>query len=61
MDTTNITKDGDTYQVMAKGEHVADICFRAPGLPTTTIGNDVEDHGYLSSALLAVAERAAAA
>lgn len=60
MDTTDITKDGDTYQVMAKGEHVADICFRAPGLPTT-IGNDVEDHRYLSSALLAVAERAAAA
>ena len=57
----DVTADGDTYKVTAKGEHVAAIHFRAPGLPTTTIGDDVEDHGYLSSALLAVAERVAAA
>lgn len=57
----DVTADGDTYQVTAGGEHVADIHFRAPGLPTTTIGDDVEDHGYLSSALLVVAERVAAA
>lgn len=56
----DITEDGDGYRVTAGGEHVADIRFRAPGLPTTTIGDDVEDHGYLSSALLTVAERVAA-
>lgn len=56
----DITEDGDGYRVTADGEHVADIHFRAPGLPTTTIGDDVEDHGYLSSALLTVAERVAA-
>lgn len=56
----DVTADGDTYRVTAKGEHVAAIHFRAPGLPTTTIGDDVEDHGYLSSALLTVAERVAA-
>ena len=58
----DVTADGDGYQVTAGGgEHVADIHFRAPGLPTTTIGDDVEDHGYMSSALLAVAEQVAAA
>ena len=57
----DVAADGDTYQVTAGGERVADIHFRAPGLPTTTIGDDSEDHGYLSSALLAVAERIAAA
>ena len=56
----DVTADGDTYRVTAKGEHVAAIHFRAPGLPTTTIGDDVEDHGYLSSALLTVAEQVAA-
>lgn len=59
--SADVTADGDTYRVTAGGEHVADIHFRAPGLPTTTIGDDVEDHGYMSSALLAVAERIAAA
>ena len=55
------TEAGDGYRVTADGEHVADIHFRALGLPTTTtIGDDVEDHGYLSSALLTVAERVAA-
>ena len=29
-------------------------------VPTTATGDDVEDHGYLSSALLTVAERVAA-
>lgn len=57
----NVTADGDAYQVTAKGEHVAAIHFRPPGLPTTTIGDDSEDHGYLSSALLTVAERVTAA
>ena len=56
----DITEDGDGYRVTAGGGHVADIRFRGPGLPTTTIGDDVEDHGYLSSALLTVAERVAA-
>lgn len=57
----DVTADSDAYQVTAKGEHVADIHFRPPGLPTTTIGDDSEDHGYMSSALLTVAERVAAA
>lgn len=57
----DVTADGDGYQVTAGGEHVAAIHFRAPGLPTTTIGDDVEDHGYMHTALLAVAERIAAA
>lgn len=56
----DVTADGDGYRVTASGDHVAAIRFRGPGLPTTTIGDDVEDHGYLSSALLAVAERVAA-
>ncbi|OMG10468.1 hypothetical protein [Actinomyces naeslundii] len=55
------TEDSDGYRVTAGGEHVAAIHFRAPDLPTTTIGDDVEDHGYMSSALLTVAERVAAA
>ena len=56
----DVTEAGDTYRVTAKGEHVANIHFRAPGLPTTTIGDDVEDHGYMHTALLTVAERVAA-
>lgn len=57
----DVTEDGDGYRVTAGGVHVADIRFRPPGLPTTIIGDDVEDHGLLHSALLAVAERVAAA
>lgn len=56
----DITADGDTYRVTAKGEHVADIHFRAPGAPFTVVtGDDVEHHGYMSSALHAVAEHVA--
>lgn len=55
----DITEDGDDYRVTAGGEHVADIRFRPPGLPTTIIGDDVEDHGLLHSALLTVAEHVA--
>ena len=57
----DITEDGDDYRVTAGGVHVADIRFRPPGLPTVVIGDDVEDHGLLHSALLSVAERVAAA
>ena len=59
--SADVTEDGDAYRVTAGGEHVADIHFRAPGLPTTIIGDDVEDHGYMSSTLLTVAEQVAAA
>ena len=41
------------------GEHVADIRPNEDGSFTTTIGGDVEEHGYLSSALLTVAEHVA--
>lgn len=57
----DVTEAGDGYWVTAGGEHVADIRFRAPGAPFTVVtGDDVEDHGYMSSALHAVAERVAA-
>ena len=56
----DVTEDGDGYRVTAGGEHVADIRFRAPGAPFTVVtGDDVEEHGYMSSALYAVAEHVA--
>jgi len=55
----DVTEDGDGYHVSMLGEHVADIRPNEDGSFTTTIGGDVEEHGYLSSALLTVAEHVA--
>lgn len=55
----DVTEDGDGYHVSMLGEHVADIRSNEDGSFTTTIGGDVEEHGYLSSALLTVAEHVA--
>lgn len=55
----DVIEDGDGYHVSVLGEHVADIRPNEDGSFTTTIGGDVEDHGYLSSALLTVAEHVA--
>lgn len=55
----DITEDADGYHVSVLGEHVADIRPNDDGSFTTTIGGDVEEHGYLSSALLTVAEHVA--
>lgn len=55
----DVTEDADGYHVSMLGEHVADIRPNEDGSFTTTIGGDVEEHGYLSSALLTVAEHVA--
>lgn len=55
----DVAEDGDGYHVSMLGEHVADIRPNEDGSFTTTIGGDVEEHGYLSSALLTVAEHVA--
>lgn len=55
----DVTEDGDGYHVSVLGKHVADIRPNEDGSFTTTIGGDVEEHGYLSSALLTVAEHVA--
>jgi len=55
----DVTEDADGYHVSVLGEHVADIRPNDDGSFTTTIGGDVEEHGYLSSALLTVAEHVA--
>ena len=52
----DVAEDADGYHVSMLGEHVADIRPNEDGSFTTTIGGDVEEHGYLSSALLTVAE-----
>lgn len=52
----DVTEDVDGYHVFMLGEHVADIRPDDDGYFTTTIGGDVEEHGYLSSALLTIAE-----
>ena len=52
----DVTEDVDGYHVSMLGEHVADIRPNEDGSFTTTIGGDVEEHGYLSSALLTIAE-----
>jgi hypothetical protein len=55
----DVTEDADGYHVSVLGEHVADIRHSEDGSFATTIGGDVEEHGYLSSALLTVAEHVA--
>lgn len=55
----DVVEDADGYHVSVLGEHVADIRPNEDGSFTTTIGGDVEEHGYLSSALLTVAEHVA--
>lgn len=55
----DVAEDGDGYHVSMLGDHVADIRPNEDGSFTTTIGGDVEEHGYLSSALLTVAEHVA--
>lgn len=55
----DVTEDGDGYRVTVDGKHVADIRFRAPDMPFTVIGDDVEEHGYLGSALHTVADHIA--
>ena len=55
----DVTEDADGYHVSVLGEHVADIRPNEDGSFTTTIGGDVEEHGYLSSALLTIAEHVA--
>lgn len=55
----DVTEDADGYHVSVLGEHVADIHPDEDGYFTTTIGGDVEEHGYLSSALLTIAEHVA--
>lgn len=55
----DVTEDADGYHVSVLGEHVADIRTDEGGYFTTTINGDVEEHGYLGSALLAVAEHVA--
>lgn len=55
----DVVEDADGYHVSMLGEHVADIRPNEDGSFTTTIGGDVEEHGYLSSALLTVAEHVA--
>ena len=55
----DVAEDADGYHVSMLGEHVADIRPNEDGSFTTTIGGDVEEHGYLSSALLTVAEHVA--
>lgn len=55
----DVAEDADGYHVSVLGEHVADIRPNEDGSFTTTIGGDVEEHGYLSSALLTVAEHVA--
>lgn len=52
----DVTEDADGYHVSVLGEHVADIRPNKDGSFTTTISGDVEEHGYLSSALLTIAE-----
>lgn len=55
----DVTEDADGYHVFMLGEHVADIRPDDDGYFTTTIGGEVEEHGYLTSALLTVAEHVA--
>lgn len=55
----DVTEDADGYHVSVLGEHVADIRPDDDGYFTTTIGGEVEEHGYLTSALLTVAEHVA--
>ena len=55
----DVTEDADAYHVSVLGEHVADIHPDDDGYFTTIIGDHVEEHGYLTSALLAVAEHVA--
>lgn len=55
----DVAEDADGYHVSVLGEHVADIRPNEDGSFTTAIGGDVEEYGYLSSALLAVAEHVA--
>jgi hypothetical protein len=55
----DVAEDADGYHVSVLGEHVADIRPNEDGSFTTAIGGDVEEHGYLTSALLAVAEHVA--
>lgn len=55
----DVAEDAGGYHVSVLGEHVADIRPNEDGSFTTTIGGDVEEHGYLSSALLTVAEHVA--
>lgn len=52
----DVAEDADGYHVSVLGDHVADIRHNEDGSFTTTIGGDVEEHGYLSSALLTIAE-----
>jgi hypothetical protein len=55
----DVTEDADGYHVSMLGEHAADIRPNEDGYFTTIIGDHVEEHGYLTSALLAVAEHVA--